>query len=85
MPKKFRNVIIYYARALDYVFHSSVFYEFPSFLDNKKIINTDGTWYFYSNFSALLYFFLSFNDILLNVFSKNPIKLAKPVNSNQYV
>lgn len=37
-------------------------------------------------FLLRLYFLLSFNDILLNVFSKNPIKLAKkPVNSNQNV
>lgn len=36
-------------------------------------------------FLLMLYFLLSFNDILLDVFSKNPIKLAKTVNSNQNV
>lgn len=36
-------------------------------------------------FLLVLYFSFNFNDILLNVFSKNPIKLAKSVNSNQNV
>lgn len=36
-------------------------------------------------FLLMLYFLLSFNDILLNVLFKNPIKLAKTVNSNQNI
>lgn len=34
------------------ILQSFTLYVFPTFLDNKKIINTDGTWYFYNNFSA---------------------------------
>lgn len=60
------------------------FYVFPTFLDNKEKIQT-AHGIFTVNFLLALYFSLSFHDILLNIFSKNPIKLAKTVNSNQNV
>lgn len=61
-----------------FILQSFTFYVFPTFLDNKQLIQMAHG--IFTVTFLLMYFFLSFN---FACFYKNPIKLAKTVNSNQ--
>lgn len=60
-----------------FILQSFTFYVFLTFLDNKKIINTDGTWYFYSNFSAQALFSPQFQWYFPECLFQEPYQTGK--------